>query len=83
MNTGDRVRMQFSMPLSEIILDFYDKLKQITSGYARYGYAFDNGNLYIYGSLEYEEGEYREAPLVKVHFEYENEVNAFRRFISC
>lgn len=47
MNTGDRVRMQFSMPLSEIILDFYDKLKQITSGYARYGYAFDNGNLYL------------------------------------
>lgn len=39
--------------------------------------------IYIYGSLEYEEGEYREAPLVKVRFEYENEVNAFRRFISC
>ncbi len=29
------MRMTFKLPLAEVILDFYDKLKQITSGYAR------------------------------------------------
>lgn len=36
----DRVDMQFEMPLSNIILDFYDKLKSVSSGYASLNYDF-------------------------------------------
>lgn len=36
----DRVDMQFEMPLSTIILDFYDKLKSVSSGYASLNYDF-------------------------------------------
>ncbi len=35
-----RVDMQFEMPLSTIILDFYDKLKSVSSGYASLNYDF-------------------------------------------
>lgn len=36
----DRVDMQFEMPLANIILDFYDKLKSVSSGYASLNYDF-------------------------------------------
>ncbi len=36
----DRVDMSFEMPLSNIILDFYDKLKSVSSGYASLNYVF-------------------------------------------
>ncbi|HET7564942.1 MAG TPA: translation elongation factor 4 [Gemmatimonadaceae bacterium] len=46
-----RVEFDFEFPLGEIILDFYDKLKTISRGYA---------------SLDYEMLEYRESALVKL-----------------
>jgi GTP-binding protein LepA len=46
-----RVEFYFEFPLGEIILDFYDKLKTISRGYA---------------SLDYEMLEYRRSPLVKL-----------------
>ena len=46
-----RVILHFDIPLSEIIIDFYDKLKSVTQGYASLDYQFD---------------EYRAGDLVKV-----------------
>jgi len=46
-----RADLQFEFPLSEIIFDFYDKLKSITRGYA---------------SFDYEYIGYRESDLVKL-----------------
>ncbi|MBN2424191.1 MAG: elongation factor 4 [Calditrichaceae bacterium] len=46
-----RADMQFSFPLSEVIFDFYDKLKSQTRGYASFDYDFDT---------------YRESKLVKL-----------------
>jgi GTP-binding protein LepA len=46
-----RVEFQWEFPLAEIILDFFDKLKTISRGYA---------------SLDYEMLEYRESDLVKL-----------------
>ncbi len=46
-----RVIIHFEIPLSEIIIDFYDKLKSVTQGYA---------------SLDYQFIEYRSGDLVKV-----------------
>ena len=34
----DRVEIAFEMPLSEIVFDFYDKLKSISKGYASFDY---------------------------------------------
>lgn len=34
--SGDRIMVKYKLPLNEIILDFFDKLKKATSGYARY-----------------------------------------------
>lgn len=48
---SDRVEMTFQMPLANIIIDFYDKLKSVSSGYA---------------SLNYEFSELRAGDLVKV-----------------
>jgi len=46
-----RVEFRFEFPLAEIVLDFYDKLKTVSRGYA---------------SLDYEFLEYRPSPLVKL-----------------
>jgi GTP-binding protein LepA len=46
-----RVRMEYRIPLSEMIVDFYDQLKSATRGYASLDYQFD---------------EYREGDLVKL-----------------
>lgn len=47
----ERVRMDFFLPLSEVIIDFYDQLKSRTRGYASMDYHFDS---------------YRSAPLQKL-----------------
>ncbi len=49
--TSDRVELTFSMPLGEIVFDFYDKLKSISRGYASFDY-FPDG--------------YKESNLVKL-----------------
>mgnify|MGYP002619872863 FL=1 len=36
--TGNRVEIQFLIPLGEIVIDFYDKLKSISRGYASFDY---------------------------------------------
>lgn len=46
-----RVRLNYEMPLNEVIYDFFDALKSITRGY---------------GSLDYEFSEYRPSKLVKM-----------------
>jgi len=48
---GKRVHIVFDLPLSEIIVDFYDKLKSISKGYA---------------SFDYELSGFRESDLVKL-----------------
>jgi GTP-binding protein LepA len=49
--TSNRLEMIFELPLSEVIFDFYDKLKTVTQGY---------------GSFDYEIIEYRPTKLVKL-----------------
>ena len=49
--TTDRVELGFSMPLAEIVFDFYDKLKSISKGYA---------------SFDYQADDYKETHLVKL-----------------
>ena len=38
--TANRIELSFEMPLSEIVFDFYDKLKSISKGYASFDYHY-------------------------------------------
>jgi GTP-binding protein LepA len=49
--TKDRVMLVYELPLNEIVLDFYDRLKSVSRGYA---------------SLDYHLSEYKESKLVKL-----------------
>ncbi len=49
--SGNRMEMIFDMPLGEIVIDFYDKLKSISKGYA---------------SFDYHIHDFRESKLVKL-----------------
>ncbi len=49
--SGNRVEIYFDLPLGEIVIDFYDKLKSISKGYA---------------SFDYHPNGYRESKLVKL-----------------
>lgn len=48
---GQKAILEYALPLGEVVMDFYDRLKSISRGYA---------------SMEYELTEYQEAPLVKM-----------------
>ena len=64
---GDRAILHYQIPLSMIIVDFYDKLKSITAGYA---------------SLNYEVIDYREADVVKMDIMVAEEpVDAFSTLV--
>ena len=39
--SGNRVEIHYNMPLGEIVIDFYDKLKSISKGYASFDYHTD------------------------------------------
>lgn len=39
--SGNRVDLHFMLPLGEIVIDFYDKLKSISKGYASFDYHID------------------------------------------
>ena len=49
--SGNRVILKYFMPLNEVVFDFYDRLKSITSGYA---------------SFDYEINEYKDGDLIKL-----------------
>ena len=40
--SGNRVELHFLLPLGEIVIDFYDKLKSISKGYASFDYHLDS-----------------------------------------
>ena len=43
--SGNRVEIHYLLPLGEIVIDFYDKLKSISKGYASFDYHFDSFRL--------------------------------------
>ena len=43
--SGNRVELHFMIPLGEIVIDFYDKLKSISKGYASFDYHIDSFRL--------------------------------------
>ena len=49
--SGDRIEIIYDLPLGEIVIDFYDKLKSISKGYA---------------SFDYHMHEYRQSKLIKL-----------------
>ena len=51
--TSNRMEMKFELPLSEVVYEFYDRLKSVTQGY---------------GSFDYEIAGYQETDLVKLDF---------------
>ncbi|MFA4981247.1 MAG: translation elongation factor 4 [Candidatus Omnitrophota bacterium] len=55
----DRVQIIYNLPLSEVIVDFYDKVKSVTKGY---------------GSLDYELMDYRPTSIVKLDILVNGEV---------
>ncbi len=40
--SGNRMELTFMLPLGEIVIDFYDKLKSISKGYASFDYHIDS-----------------------------------------
>jgi GTP-binding protein LepA len=38
---GSQVQMEVEMPLAEVVLDFFDRLKSVSRGYASFEYEFD------------------------------------------
>ncbi len=43
--SGGRIELHFMIPLGEIVIDFYDKLKSISKGYASFDYSIDGYRL--------------------------------------
>jgi GTP-binding protein LepA len=39
---GDRVMLNFRLPLNEVVMDFYDRLKSSTKGYASFDYQLED-----------------------------------------
>ena len=40
--SGNRIELHFMLPLGEIVIDFYDKMKSISKGYASFDYHIDS-----------------------------------------
>ena len=55
----DRIKVEYELPLNEILWDFYDRLKSVTKGYA---------------SMDYEMIGYRESDLIKLNILLNGEV---------
>ncbi len=64
---GKRAMVIYQLPLAEVVFDFYDRLKSITSGYA---------------SFDYEFKDYQESDLVKVQILVNSEPVDALSFIS-